>query len=33
MKVVRPASTSVRKFVPRSENLKNAPKVPSPLYS
>src|SRR5918999_1346443 len=32
MKVVSPAITSVRKFVPRSENLKKAPKVPSPLF-
>ena len=32
MKVVSPATTSVREFVPRSENLKKAPKVDvSPL--
>jgi len=31
MKVVSPATTSVRRFVPRSENLKKAPKIHSPL--
>src|SRR5918992_3076420 len=31
MKVVSPAMTSVRRFVPRSENLKKPSKVPSPL--
>jgi hypothetical protein len=30
MKVVRPAMTSVRKLVPRSENLKKPPKVHLP---